>query len=211
MKVQILGLEEEQLQTRPTSNVEAHDLLMLAREANGHKRTINLTQRVIELNPPYVDAYIFRGFLAMASWYQRDGGGIETALGQCEISLGKARELMGDAVEMSFQYHWLNGICLRQTIWLGRGNPDMERAMEAAFKKAVELNPSASTPYISYAIYLRWENRTREAEDQIRKSLELDRLYPGAMYHLARVLQGFGGTGIKIFTGYRVQQFRSNQ
>lgn len=150
MKVQILGQEEEQLQTRPTRNVEAHDLLMLA------------------------------------------------------------REIIPGVADVSSQYHWLNGICLRRTIWMGRGNPDMERTMEAAFKKAIELNPSETIPHISYAVYLRRENRIREAEDQIRQALELDRLYAGAMFQLARVLSIQGKDDEAIEWNERVIEYFDN-
>jgi len=188
MKVQILGREAGQLDAPPTSSVEAYDMLMLARETNDFKRAIELTDRAIELDPDYVDAHLHRGFIAMTTWIKPGGGGIEAAFELCDEVLNIVLEQMPNVTEISFRYNWLNGIYLRQKIWMGHGNPDMEREMEAAFKKSVALNPSVSTPHISYAIYLRSENRIKDAEEQIRQALELDRLYAGAMFHLARVL-----------------------
>jgi len=188
MKVQILGMEEQRLEEPPTSNVEAYDLLMLANETDDFKRAIELTDRVIEMDPEYVDAHLRRAFLSIAGFYRPGGGGIEAALEMCKTSMDKALKYRPNAAETSYLFNWLNGICLRRVLFMGRGNPDMEREMEAAFKKAVELNPSESTPHVSYSIYLRRENRIREAEDQLRQALELDRLYKGAMLQLARVL-----------------------
>ncbi|MCP4047249.1 MAG: tetratricopeptide repeat protein, partial [Gammaproteobacteria bacterium] len=188
MKVKILGVEEELLDTPPTSSAEAHDMLMLADEADDFKRAIELADRAIELDPTYVDAYLARGFLAMISWFMPGGGGVDAALELCTNVLEKSIELKPNITEVSNRYHWLNGVCLRRKIWLGRGGPDMEREMEAAFKKTIELNPSISLPHISYAIYLRGENRIRETEDQVRQALELDRLNQTAMIHLTRVL-----------------------
>jgi len=192
MKVQILGQEEEQLRTPPTSSVEAFDLLMLAQQANDFKRAIELTDQAIELDPDYTDAHLRRGLLVIANWYRPGGGGVEAALVVCENSLTKAREHTPDASETSYLYNWLNGICLRRMLFMGRGNPEIEREMEAAFRKAVQINPSESIPHVSYSIYLRRENRIGEAENQLRQALELDRLYKGAMLQLARVLSIMG-------------------
>jgi TolB-like protein len=188
MRVQILGQEEEQLKTPPTSSVEAFDLLMLAQQTEDFRRGIELTNQAIELDPAYTDAYLHRGLRTIGNFYRPGGGGIEAALEMCETSLMKAREYTPDAPETSYLYNWLNGICLRRMLFMGRGNPDMERNMEAAFRRAVEINPSESVPHVSYSIYLRRENRIGDAEDQLRQALELDRLYKGAMLQLARVL-----------------------
>ena len=210
MKVQILGQEKARLESPPTGNIEAYDMLMLAGEAEGFKRAIALTERAIELDPSYVDAHIQRALLAMRSFYMPGGGGVEAALELCNKTLKTVRELQPNAADVSFSYNWINGICLRRTLWLARGNSDMEREMEAAFKKAVELNPSESLPHISYAIYLRRENRIREAEDQIRQALELDRLNRGAMLHLSRVLSIQGKDKESIEWSTRVTEYFEN-
>jgi len=188
LKVRILGMEEARLDRPPTSNLEAYDLYMLAEEADDFKRAIELLDRAIELDTAFVDALLARGFIAMVSWYAPGGGGIEAAMKLCEKNLDLVLEQMPNAAEISYKYNWLYGVHLRQMIWLGHGNLDMEREMEAMFNKAIELNPSESLIHISYAIYLRRENRIREAEDQIRQTLELDRLNQTAMFHLTRVL-----------------------
>ena len=200
MKVQILGREEQRLETAPTDNAEAYDMLMLSQEAQSFERTIELVDRAIELDPDYAEAYLYRAFYYVSAYGSKDGPVIDELLEACTTSLAKADELIKDAAETSHTFNWLKGICLRRTLWMGRGNLDMEREMEAAFKKATEINPSNTIPHISYAIYLRRENRIREAEDQIRQALDLDRLYQGAMYHLARVLsiQGKDDEAIEV-------------
>jgi len=188
MKVQILGDEEQRLQTPPTDNAEAHDMLMLSYEAGGWERAVELVDRAIELDPGYAEAHLQRGLYFLFAFRGDDDPAIDAVLEACNASLEKAEELINDPGETSADYNWTKGICLRRTLWMGRGDLDMEREMEAAFKKTVEINPTNSIAHISYSIYLRRENRIREAEDQIRQALELDRLYAAAMLQLARVL-----------------------
>ena len=210
MKVQILGHEEQRLETAPTNNAEAYDMLMLSRQAQGFERGVELVDRAIELDPGYAEAYLLKAFFYLGAFGSGHGIKIDELLDICKTSLAKAEELLQDAAETSHEYNWVKGMCLRRTLWMGRGNLDMEREMEAAFKKAVEINPSNTTPHISYAIYLRRENRIREAENQIRQALDLDRLYQGAMYHLARVLSIQGKDDQAIEVNKRIIEYFDN-
>jgi len=138
MKVQILGTEEERLETPPTSSVEAYDLLMLANDADNFRRSIELTDRALELDPAYVDALLGKALTVIGTWYRPGGGGVEAALELCKSTKAKVLELTPDAADTSYLYNWVNGICLRRILFMGRGNPDIEREMEA-----FELNQRA--------------------------------------------------------------------
>jgi len=210
MKVRVLGEENQRLQQVPTSNVEAYDMIMLAREADTIERAKQLIDRAIELDPNYAQAYLESLRNYVSAYGQPGGPNIEELLGLCKSSLQKVEELLPNPTETSANYNWMKAICLRRTLWMGRGNIDMEREMEAAFRKSVEINPTNSVAYISYAIYLRRENRIREAEDQIRKALELDRLYAGAMFHLARVLSLQGKDDEAIEWNTRITEYFDN-
>jgi TolB-like protein len=207
MKVRILGQEDQRLQNAPTINVEAYDMVMLAREADTFERANQLIDRALELDPNYAEAHLARLLNHQSAYGSPDGPTVEELLGICKSSLETVEKLITDPRETSADYNWLKAICLRRTLWMGRGDIDMEREMEAAFKKSVEINPTNSVAYISYSIYLRRENRVREAEDQIRKSLELDRLYPSAMFHLARVLSIQGNDDEAIEWNTRVIEY----
>lgn len=188
MKVTILGQEEQRLQTAPTKNVDALDLLMLANEADSFEHGLDLIDRAITLDPNYADAHLARA-MKYLEWIGRVGGpDIGQVLEVCDHSIQTAGGLLRDPDVTSARYNWVKAVCFRRMAWAGRGSPEMEREMEAAFKRATKINPSNSVPHISYSIYLRRENRLREAEDQIRQALEIDRLYRSAMLQLARVL-----------------------
>ena len=165
---------------------------MLADRAENFERAVSLYQRAIELDPTFADAWL-RLALTHFFFFGRVDLDIDTILAVADQALEEADKFMDNPAETSDVYNYVKALRLRRQIWAGHAiSSDEKRLLENSFKKAIELNPSRSTTYLSLALYYRNVGMTREAEDQLRESLSRDPLYGAGMYQLSRILSKQG-------------------
>ncbi len=167
----ILSPEEiEQIEKKPTENLEAYDSYLLGRfywnkrTEEGLKKSIEYFEQAIEINSNYAlayaglaDAYVvlaFWGYLPSQKAYLKAK---EIALEAIEIdnNLAEAHASLG-AIAHTFERKWQDA--------------------EKEFKRAIELNPNYTTARQWYAELLACTGQFKEAFVQIKKALELDPL-----------------------------------
>jgi TolB-like protein/Tfp pilus assembly protein PilF len=170
LKVELLGNDSDRLNRQPTENMEAYDAYLVGRQqlAQGTSAATHAAVRsfehAIELDPKYALAYVgvadaylqlsAYGSLAYTEIFAHAEPAIEEAL-ELDSQLGEAYAALG----------------LIET-W--RDEPD---AAEAAFKKAIRLNPGYSRTYLNYGIVLKWDfGKVEEALAMHQKALGLDPL-----------------------------------
>jgi eukaryotic-like serine/threonine-protein kinase len=157
---------------RPTEDMEAYNLYLLARQQNqakpdGLAKSIEYFERAIDRDPRFARAY---GGLAIAyGWYgagyygicPRDGYGKATALAskalEIDPDVAEAHVILGKFEEW-IRFDW--------------------KAAEARFERGLALNPSYAWGHIVYGFHLAAVGRLAEAVEAGQRGVELDPAAP---------------------------------
>jgi len=176
--------EQDRLASTPTENLDAYQAYLLGKQRFRTRRSsaaaeaAEYFQQAIELDPSFALAYVG---LADAYTWQIPVSGIsgEELRAKARAAIDKALALddqLGEAYNSLAEINW----------W------DPERA-EAAFRRALELNPNYAAAYSGYGELLRQIfGRTEEALALHRKAIELDPLSGKISAEIGRDLSDLG-------------------
>ncbi|MGD8699751.1 MAG: tetratricopeptide repeat protein [Gemmatimonadales bacterium] len=168
LEVQLTASERERIERHPTESLAAYDLYLLGRyywnqlNAEGLERAVEYFEKALDLDPDFALAY---SGLADTYMIQTQGWGLAP-----RDVFPKAREAAERALELdptlAEAYTSLGGVRLFYD-W------DFEAA-EAAFRRAIELNPNyAPAPHwLGISLYSR--ARFAEASQAVQRALALD-------------------------------------
>jgi len=170
LKTKLLPEEINQIEKKPTENLEAYDLYLLGRyywnkrTEEGLKKSIEYFEKAKEINPNYALAYVG---LADAYWILAEWNYLPV-----QETYPKAKEIALEALKidnnLAEAHASLGSItCFLEYKWQGA---------EKKFKRAIELNPNYVPARQWYASYLAYTGQFEEAFVQIKKALELDPL-----------------------------------
>ena len=169
--------EQVRMATKPTSDLRAYSAYVSGRDELSLRRLETLRsarqhfRQAIEYDPGYAAAYagLAESVLLLENNHQ--------ALPQAEAfaivraNLQKALELDPDLADA----YAVKGL-LESKVWqqtrVGQGNVEAE----AAFRRAIELNPNHASAYMWFAMLRDGEERDEEAIDLFQRSMELDPL-----------------------------------
>jgi TolB-like protein/Tfp pilus assembly protein PilF len=169
--------EQVRMATKPTADLRAYSAYVSGRDSLSLRRLETLRsareyfRQAIEYDPGYAAAYagLAESVLLLENNHQ--------ALPQAEAyaiaraNLQKALELDPDLADA----YAVKGL-LESKVWqqtrVGRGNVEAE----AAFRRAIELNPNHASAYMWFAMLRDGEDRDEEAIELFQRSMELDPL-----------------------------------
>jgi serine/threonine protein kinase/tetratricopeptide (TPR) repeat protein len=157
---------------RPTEDLEAYNLYLLARQQNqakpgGLAKAIEYFERAIERDPRFARAY---GALAIAyGWYGAGYYGMRP-----RDAYGKANALASRALELDPDIAEAHVILGKFEEWIGYN----WKAAEARFERALALNPSYAWGHIVYGFHLASVGRFAEAIEAGQRAVELDPAAP---------------------------------
>jgi TolB-like protein/Tfp pilus assembly protein PilF len=169
--------EQVRMATKPTSDLRAYSAYVSGRDDLSLRRLETLRsarehfRQAIEYDPGYAAAYagLAESVLLLENNHQ--------ALPQAEAfaivraNLQKALELDPDLADA----YAVKGL-LESKVWqqtrVGQGNVEAE----AAFRRAIELNPNHASAYMWFAMLRDGEERDEEAIELFQRSMELDPL-----------------------------------
>lgn len=177
LKATLTDEERGRLAEVPTENFAAYNLYMQGR-VNLYKRTLDSTtqakdqfERAIELDPNYADAYAGLSDSLLLLFINHASLPSNEAFNRSKQALDTALELNPDLAD---GYASLG--LLHTTIWLQlRSGSENERA-EAAYEKAIDLNPNHARAIMWFASLRASEEKFAEAIELYNRSLELDPL-----------------------------------
>jgi TolB-like protein len=168
LEVELTASERERIERHPTENLTAYDLYLLGRyywnqlDADGLERAVEYFERALDLDPNFALAY---SGLADTYMIQTQGWGLAP-----RDVFPKAREAAARALELdptlAEAHTSLGGVQLFYD-W------DFEAA-EAAFRRAIEINPNYAPAPHWLAISLMARSRFAEADQAVRRALALD-------------------------------------
>ncbi len=169
LKVRLLGEEKKQLDKKPTENLEAYNLYRQGRyygdrvSEEGIKKALPLFEQAIQKDPRFALAYA-----GMADTYV---AAADAFIAPRE-AFSKAKEAALKAIELDdtlAEAHASLGLVHYHYDW------DWAAA-EKEFKRALVLNPQSAWSYAVYSQFLGGMGRVDEANEQGRRSLEIDPL-----------------------------------
>jgi adenylate cyclase len=169
LKVTLLGEDEIELVRRPTENIEAYELYLLGRhnlvewDIESVERAIAFFSQAIELDPEYALAW---AGLADAHIRQRRA---------TNVSMAQATALAEEAAVRALALDSLLAEAHAAFGWVKDWQKDFPAA-EAAFKKAIELNPNYIQSYRRYGHLLYSFGRWKDAQAFLEQALEIDPL-----------------------------------
>ena len=187
LKATITPNQENALTSLPTSNLEAYEnylkarQLMEVRNANSLYEAKSLFEQSIALDPQFALAYIHLGGVhALLPFYANADGPTNFEIGwgymekgmQINNQLAEAYALKGYLI-----------YCIEK---------DLEKA-EPVFKQAIAINPNYETTYLWYAFAVR--NLTLDFEKALeihQKALQLNPLSPAVLANYTYLLEGIG-------------------
>jgi TolB-like protein/Tfp pilus assembly protein PilF len=162
--------EEDRLATLPTENFAAYDAYLIGKQRMAKMSSVAFSEavdylgRAIELDPNFALAYVA---LADSYIFQIDFGG----LSQGEM-IAKAEPFIKRALELDDRLGEAHAVLGR----IQRARLDNEAA-EAAFQRALELNPNHAGAYDAYGLLLTFVlSRPEEGLALHRKAVELNPL-----------------------------------
>jgi len=172
VEVTILPLEQAQLKSTESINPAAYEAYLKGQfhverfTPQDIKLAAKYFQQAVELDPDHALAYVglatLCGFQAQASLITP-----QEARERCLPPIIKALELDDSLPEAHFQY-------AAHMIWL---RYNWEEG-DAAFQRAIDLNPSYAQARLLYSHYLTLTGRIEEGTEQMQLALKLDPLNP---------------------------------
>jgi adenylate cyclase len=182
LKLRLFSKDKEKIETPPTTNIDAYTHYLKGRELR-YKRSYEALKEAIRhfeiavaLDPSYAPAYV-----GVADCYMvcRNEGYMSL-----DEAFSKARDYVSRAIKLDPNLGQAHNILGSIQWW---GSHDYVQS-ETSFKKAISLDPSNSRIHHTYGLYLSQTGRIDEAEQQIRKAMELDPLAPYTRSVLASIL-----------------------
>lgn len=169
--------ERVRIASVPTSDLRAYRLYKEGRNNLYQRQLPNIRtarsqfEEAVELDPQYADAYAGLAESVMLLSINHQDISEREAKQLAEASLDRALQLNPDLADA----HAIRGL-MKATEWgesrLGRENVEAE----AAFRRAIALNPNHASAYMWFASLRDSEERLDEAIDLYQKAMELDPL-----------------------------------
>ena len=169
LKIRLLGEEKRKIDRKPTENIEAYNLYRQGRyygdrvSEEGIKKALPFFEQAIQKDPRFALAYA-----GMADTYV---AAADAFIAPRE-AFSKAKEAALKAIELDdtlAEAHASLGLVHYHYDW------DWAAA-EKEFKRALVLNPQSAWSYAVYSQFLGGMGRVDEANEQGRRSLEIDPL-----------------------------------
>jgi TolB-like protein/tetratricopeptide (TPR) repeat protein len=182
LRVQMSGAEVEKLKKRPTGNIEAYQTYLKGRHAwekrgaRDLQQAIEYFQKAIELDPSFALAYSgLAGVYAVLPSYN-------------QMAPADASERVKAAARKALEID--EGIApAHAALGLALSHYDREFApAEAAYRRAITLDPNDATAHHWYAMLLSATERSEEAIAEIEKARELDPFSMVIRSNVVRVL-----------------------
>jgi len=177
LRATLTNEEQSRLANVPTENMEAYRLAMQGR-ANLYKRRLETLlqareqfEQATELDPDYAEAYAGLADSVILLFNNHTAISREEMLTVAEPALDKALSINPDLADA---YASLG--LLKTKIWdEARKGPELNEA-EAAYLRAIELNPNHARAYMWFATLRTIEQRFDEAVELYNQSLRVDPL-----------------------------------
>ena len=170
-------VETTRLAEIPTDNLAAYNLYHQGRANLNERKLVSLRQakeqfeQAIALDPGYAEAYAGLADALQLLFINHTALPMDEAFARAEEALDRALELDPNLADA----HASLGL-LRSTIW-GHRRDDADKALaEAAFEKAITLNPNHARATMWFASLRASENRLDEAIALYNRALQLDPL-----------------------------------
>ena len=181
LKVKLPPDEKTRLAKKETGSPEAFSIYLKGRyfwnerSDESLKKAATYFQKAIDIDPAYARAYSgLADTYSMMAFYNmmpaKEGNARAKALAQ------KALEIDGNLAE-----------AYTSSAFIGDDSYDWKTA-DAAFNKALELNPSYATAHFWYSLQLLWLGRDEEALEHARQAEELDPLSPAISIAVGQIL-----------------------
>ena len=168
LETTLTDAETNRINTMPTHNMEAYEaytrgrILMATRETAKLEQAANEFNKAVELDPNFALAWV--GVADSHMLWEVYG----------TLERDKATEIMDVAANRALAIDDQMGEAYASLGQLRKMQGEPEQA-EAAFNRAIELNPNYASAYHWYAYFLRdYPLRAQEQVDLFRKALELD-------------------------------------
>jgi TolB-like protein/Tfp pilus assembly protein PilF len=185
LKVVLSTEEIEQIDKKPTENIEAYNLYLLGKFCFSQYDDKKIMESIKYFNSAIdLDSNLALAYVGLAQSYQilvrhsylpRDEGYV------------KAKRAVSKAIELNAT---LGEAYANLASIMAEFDWDFYSAGQE-FQKAIKMNPNSSEIYSSYALYLLWMGRLNESINTIKRAIELDPLVPvtngwlGAIYFYA--------------------------
>ncbi len=173
LKVQLVPLEIQRIETQPTKNMEAYVLYLKGKQnytnytAVSHRRAAQFLEEAIRLDPEFALAYANLSFVYSTGLYE--AASYDEAVAKAEKSARRALELDKDLAEAH--------IALGNIQWYKSGfSREGLLAEYGEVRTALQLNPNSPFAHAWIGADLLYEGKFEEALQEFRKALELDPL-----------------------------------
>jgi adenylate cyclase len=181
LQAKLTGAERRAISSRPTKNLEAHQLYLKGRYhwknffAPGYERVREYFQQAIALDPSYAPAYTgLSGYHAFGA----ANGILPPAANWPPAEEGLRKSLALDDT-LAESYNLLAGV----ELYYKRNWPAAERA----FRRGEELDPNFADIPHHYALCLALFGRPDEAIAEFDRAALLDPFFPGLLLHRGRM------------------------
>lgn len=177
--------DQQRMRSIPTQNLDALENYFRGRERMAKRTTMAIDEAIaylntaIEMDPAFALAYVALARAIELKYFY--------AGSSYEDDLPRARKLVTRALELDGE----SGEAYAQLASLDTGIDNV--AAEAAFRRAIELNPGNAVAYMGYCDLLGpWLGRNEEALPHCQRAVELDPLSPIRHTILGQTYAGLG-------------------
>lgn len=177
LRAELTSEEQTRLANVPTENMEAYNLYIQGRVNMYQRRLDTILQareqftEAAKLDPEYAEAYAGLAESVLLLFNNHAAVSFDEMLAVAEPALDRALAL---DPKLADAYASLG--LLKHKIWdESRRGPELAEA-EAAYRRAIELNPNNARAYMWFAAVRTSEERFEEAIDLYHRSLEVDPL-----------------------------------